>query len=412
MRCHHPSLRFQPGQGAVEFLLAAVPVLLLGLGCIEAVHWHFARQAVSLALMQAARAAAVQQADPLVLDQAFAHALAPLFTAPSKNETRARLQRAMHRRTQATALPAWRIRILSPSTAAFAEFASHSTDLARPDGLRVIDNDYLHEQHLARLEQGWPAGQAPQSRQSVLDANTLALHLTWLHEPLLPGVRHLLRQLAPGDSRYGSLAMARGGFLPIRRELALVMQSHAVEWPMPAHGRIARNDSPELAAHSSRTGAHNGISAGHTPAHPHDTGTPEWPDQRPGHAHDTRSGTTPAAHETSNGNTAAYEPAPHSDIDMIPGAEAAAYRCTGLWCLGERLIAALRRPAHLPSHEVTGAGGPQTPQPGPHPVAQRTGGNPAVDHTSHPSGVPDARTDAPHEPESGIDLDDCPGCCG
>src|SRR5690606_9196031 len=48
MRCHHPSLRFQPGQGAVEFLLAAVPVLLLGLGCIEAVHWHFARQAVSL----------------------------------------------------------------------------------------------------------------------------------------------------------------------------------------------------------------------------------------------------------------------------------------------------------------------------------------------------------------------------
>ncbi|NLC36668.1 MAG: hypothetical protein GX772_09560, partial [Alcaligenaceae bacterium] len=57
-RCHFTLLSLAPaageyparqcGQGAVEFLLAAVPVLLLGLASIEAAHWYFARQAVSL----------------------------------------------------------------------------------------------------------------------------------------------------------------------------------------------------------------------------------------------------------------------------------------------------------------------------------------------------------------------------
>src|SRR5690606_35574549 len=83
--------------------------------------------------------------------------------------------------------------------------------------------------------------EGPSSGQTTLDANTLVLHLTWLHEPLLPGVKQLLKQLAPRDSRYGSLAMARAGYLPIHREVAMVMQSHAVEWPMPEHGRMARN---------------------------------------------------------------------------------------------------------------------------------------------------------------------------
>lgn len=243
LRTAAPRSARQRGQGAVEFLLAAVPVLLLGLACIEAAHWYFTRQAVSLALMQAGRVAITQHADPASLDQAFAQALLPLYAAPSPAISQARLERAMRRREQATALPAWRIRIVSPAQASFNDFSSSSPDLPT-HGRAVIDNDYLDEQHQARLAQGWPEGRGPLSGQTTLEANTLILHLTWLHEPLLPGMKQLLRQVAPLDSRYGSQAMARAGYLPIQRTVALVMQSHAIAWDMPDHGRITRMAHP------------------------------------------------------------------------------------------------------------------------------------------------------------------------
>lgn len=232
------------GQGAVEFLFAAVPVLLLALGSLEAIHWYFVRQAASLALLQAGRAAVTQQADPAVLDQAFTDAIQPLYTGTSPAQSRARLERAMSQRQHELALPAWRIQIQSPSTATFHDFATDDPELRHPAGLPVIDNDYLHEQHQQRLSQGLPEGRGVLSGQTTDEANTLVLHLIWPHKPLLPGVSQLLKQLAPSDNRYASLAMARGGYLPIHREIALVMQSHAVAWEMPAHGRVVRLTAP------------------------------------------------------------------------------------------------------------------------------------------------------------------------
>lgn len=245
-----PSFRICPatrqrGQGAVEFLLAATPVLLLGLSSIEAVHWYFARQAVSLALVQAGRAAITQNADPTVLDQAFTQALLPMYAGPNPAASRSRLQRAITRRERDTGLPAWRIHIISPSQASFQDFASLNPDLPQA-GAAVIDNDYLQEQHEQRLAQGWQEGRGPASGQTTLQANTLVLHLTWLHEPLLPGMKQLLKQIAPTDSRYGSLAMAGAGYLPLQRQVALVMQSHPIAWEMPGHGRVSRAAHTEL----------------------------------------------------------------------------------------------------------------------------------------------------------------------
>lgn len=235
--------RFQHGQAAVEFLLAAPVVLLLGLGSIEAIHWYFVRQAVSQALAQAARVAITQQADPAILDKAFSKALLPLYASPSPQLSRARLERAMARREAATGLPAWRIEIRSPDISSFADFASGNPDLPS-SAFPTIDNDYLHEQHQARLKQGWPQGRGPLSGQTTIEANTLMLHLTWLHEPLLPGVKRLLRHLAPRDFRYGSIAMANAGYLPMHRQVAMLMQSHAAAWTLPAHGRVVRRNEP------------------------------------------------------------------------------------------------------------------------------------------------------------------------
>src|SRR5690606_15374925 len=150
----------------------------------------------------------------------------------------------MARRETDTGLPAWRIEILSPSAASFEDFASDNPELP-PAPYPVIDNDYLDVQHEAYLQQGWPEGRGKASGQSILEANSLRLRLTWLHEPLLPGMKLLMRQLAPSDSRYGSRAMALGGYLPIQRHLVLMMQSHAIAWEMPAHGRVARSRAVE-----------------------------------------------------------------------------------------------------------------------------------------------------------------------
>ena len=118
------------GQGMVEFLAAAIPVLLLGLGSIEAIHWYFVRQAVSSALVEAARHAIAEHAHPDVLDQAFTHGLLPMHAGTTSAQSMARLQRNMARRERSTGLAAWRIRIVSPAHATFVSVRATHIDLA------------------------------------------------------------------------------------------------------------------------------------------------------------------------------------------------------------------------------------------------------------------------------------------
>lgn len=388
-------IKRQCGQGTIEFLLAAVPVLLLGLTSIEAVHWYFARQAVSHALVQAARSAITQNADPAVLDAAFALALLPLHAAPSLAESHARLQRNIARRTSATGLPAWRIRIISPTQASFADFASSNPELTRVSAQPTIDNDYLHEQHQARLAQGWPEGRGPLSGQTTLQANTLALHLTWLHEPLLPGVKNLLRQLAPADERYGSLAMARGGYLPIHREVALVMQSHPVQWAMPGHGRIVRHTNADtvgdqFSAHGTAPPP-NGttLPSSDITGHPDENTSPPAPP--------TKTSPGPAASGQSSG---ANGPGISAGHGTKPGHASigAQSSCAGLWCLAPMAVGWLTDGwRNGGSGQDSATHGPGMPGP-----AENTApASPYLDEAA-PATVPD---DPP------ADVEDCPGCC-
>ena len=403
--------RMQSGQGSVEFLLAAIPVLLLGLGSIEALHWHFSRQAVSLALAQAARVAVTSHADPQRLDEAFSEALLPLYAGRDKPTARARLALRMARREEATGLPAWSLRIISPSQTSFMDFRSVNPDLPHEAGVPVIDNDYILEQHERRVLEGWPDGRGPNSGQTALEANTLVVHLTWLHEPLLPGVRRLMQQIAPTDGRYGSLAMRRAGFLPMRRELAMVMQSHPIAWRMPPHGRVVRNTHPDGQEPPYRTVADSSILGPGGAGGPYEQGpTP------PGTA-DPASADAPAT--SSIGHYT--EP------------------CKGLWCLQESPLPGKPTSGH------PGGVGDGSPAHGGNPWGPaRNDGDyegeaPEADHPVE-GGPPDGRPDRgssqdtepadgdqrPGDPDAGAGdpssdgdadpglpdvLDDCPGCC-
>lgn len=208
-----PPRRPQRGAAAVEFAVAAAIVLLLGLLAIEAAHWQGARQLAHLALMEAARAGATAHGDPARMRAAFLQALPP---RPGRADLAA----------IAGAHP-WRIEVLLPDAQSFREHARPG--LRAGPGLRAIDNDYQDLQHARRPPR--PGG------QSIFQANTLRLRLTYLHRPLLPPLRGLLALLGRGRAGYAGNAL-RAGLLPIRVELETEMHSHPADWargaPPPA----------------------------------------------------------------------------------------------------------------------------------------------------------------------------------
>lgn len=221
----------------------AVPLLLAGLGAVELAAWLHTRQALSLALLEAARAGVADHARPDGMAAAFEQALLPLFAggrAPARRAPAQSLQAALDERGQTLGRAPWRIEVLSPPAAAYADFSDASIAEGLPadaHGLAAINHAYQPEQDAAARARGWPQGRGPHSHVSIFDANTLALRLSYPQRPALPGIASLLRMLGTQGGSYRRHALAHG-YLPIVREIALPMQSHPVSWPWPAHGKI------------------------------------------------------------------------------------------------------------------------------------------------------------------------------
>ncbi len=211
---------------------------MAGLSSVEIAHWFFVKQAVSLALLEAARAGITQHAKPQAMEAAFEKALLPLHPASPGQSAEQKLQAALRKRSQGIGGPPWRIEILQPGPAAFADFGGTRLPVSARHGLAAIDNHYQAEQHQRHLERGWPQGRGPASGATIYEANTLALRLTYLYEPALPGLKGLIRQLASGTEVYGAHAMSRG-YLPMRQEIRLTMQTHALQWPASSSGKIS-----------------------------------------------------------------------------------------------------------------------------------------------------------------------------
>lgn len=232
-------MRTQRGTSMIEFTIAAVPVLFLGLGSIELARWMLARQAISLALLQGARVASTEHGHPQALEQAFEDALLPLFAGGSRASRKLAQQSAFAGRSQRSGLPPWQVQVLSPSPLAFHDHADPALRIAGAAGRAAINNNYQFEQDQGKRARGWVEGRGPASGQSVFEANTLVLRLQYLHEPIVPGFKGLLSALGNKNGAYGQRALA-SGYLPIMHEIALGMQSHPVNWALPASGKIVQ----------------------------------------------------------------------------------------------------------------------------------------------------------------------------
>jgi len=223
----------------MEFALAALPVLLAGLLVFEVTRWQMVRQMLDLALLEAARAGATGHADPRVIERAFIRALLPLFEPGGRHGgALARMQAEFADIEQSLGGRAWRIDVVAPAGTAFADFRDRSLHIAAAPGRGAIRNDYQAEQHARYVDRGWPQGRGPRSRMTIFDANTLRLRVVYVHRPLAPAIRAILRGIAAAGGQ--SDMAARAGMLTLRAEMALPMQSHPVDWRrtgLPPHPR-------------------------------------------------------------------------------------------------------------------------------------------------------------------------------
>ena len=241
----------QAGAASVEFVLMAMLLLFLGFGAFEAARWMAERQVVGLALHEAGRAGIVSHGSPQAMHAAFEHTVGALFVSGNPARTRQRLRRFGQALHTATGAPPWQIEIRSPTAAAFRDF-SHALAPLPASGPRLpvqaprINNNYLAEQaaHYRRL--GLPEGRGVESGVTIVDANTLALRLRYAYAPLAPGLKPLLRTLADATEHPYSRQLFRHGYLPIRRDMAMMMQSHPALWGLPANGRFTRPVAPGL----------------------------------------------------------------------------------------------------------------------------------------------------------------------
>ena len=243
------SLRAQHGSAVIEFLVAAVPVLLLGLGATETARWYIHKQHVRYALIEAQRVASVTHAKPEHMIEAFEEALNPLF-APSGRYDSIAARRDAYLSTVAlkTAMPSWRMVITSPTPAHFKDFKQQGLNVEGANGLATINNNYQLEQHQEK-------GLGVHSQQSIYEANILSIDLVYAYKPLVPGVANLMRSLSSSSDSKLKQSYYEAGYLPLLLSSHIGMQSHPVQWPTQINSKVLWQDQVIVSDKTNTTGS-------------------------------------------------------------------------------------------------------------------------------------------------------------
>jgi hypothetical protein len=157
----------QRGTAIVETVIALPILLVVIFGIIQFALIYEAKATLNHAALQAARAGAVEHAQPEAIRSGLARGLAPLYSPDSSLQGYA----ATLARIEGELLRDARIRILNPTREAFTDF---SEDV---DGIREIPNDRLHARSTAI---------GPQSGLNIQDANLLRVQITYGYDLKVP----------------------------------------------------------------------------------------------------------------------------------------------------------------------------------------------------------------------------------
>ena len=298
------SLRTQRGSAIIEFLVTALPVLLLSLGATETARWYTHKQHIRYALLEAQRVASVTHAKPEQFIAAFEEALKPLFApAGMHKSTEVRRDAYLAAVSQKTGMTPWRISITSPTAEHFNDFQRDDLEIAQRTGLAAINNNYQLEQHQEKSI-------GLHSQQSIYEANILSVQLIYPYKPLVSGVSSLMKHLSNSGNSKLKQSYYANGYLPLELTAHLAMQSHPVLWPNDPrskvvwHGQTIESDKP--IANATEDFGDNDPCAG--------LWCPELSHQRLNNASSGDSNTSSSSTVESNTEHAPYEP-PKSSVN-------------------------------------------------------------------------------------------------
>lgn len=212
----------------MEATLVLIPILFASGFIIEATRIQQIKNIARLALYEAGRSASVSHADPKIYEEVFKRNMLALHVPQgSHSSAKARQHFALRQQVKRTGLPAWRLKVLAPTKASFQDFANRH--MSNINNKPTIRNDYLIEQHQKKINQGWAGGQGPHSGQTIFQANTLEIELSYFHEPLLPGMQAVLRLLSRLRKDDAGQAWSRGLFAIVITH-SVMMQSDLMDW--------------------------------------------------------------------------------------------------------------------------------------------------------------------------------------
>jgi hypothetical protein len=230
----------QRGATMVEMAIVAPVLLLLTMVLIHHGLLFFAKNQLNHATFMAARAGAVNSANPDVMLNALVDAMVPMYGG-GLNDAQLQVSRDRARQavniTQGKVLKSnWRvITVINPTTASFNDWADPAL-MTQPGGLRVIPNSGLEYR---------PVVVGPSSGQTIQDANVLRIRVIMAYQPRVPLVMTAYRLVLASQRQLGLTvdplfaamvdagadADGFGGYIPLQAYATLQMQSDALEYP-------------------------------------------------------------------------------------------------------------------------------------------------------------------------------------
>jgi hypothetical protein len=216
------------GMAIVESLIALPILLAVIFGIIQFALIYEAKATLNHAALLAARAGAVDHAQPPAITRGLARGLVPLY---SPDRTYVGYASTLGRVTTDIATDA-RVRILNPTQEAFADFSEEV------EGVREIPNDRLHTRSTTV---------GPQSGLNIQDANLLRVQVTYGYELKVPLVNWFIsRTLLAFRGARGYDAFEQQ---LLRRTRLPIIATATVRMHTPARMSelvIARSDLPNL----------------------------------------------------------------------------------------------------------------------------------------------------------------------
>jgi uncharacterized membrane protein (UPF0127 family) len=212
----------QRGSAMIEFAVVGPLIALLGLATLQYGMVFFAKNQINYASFMAAREGSFAHADLGTVQQAYVHALAPMYGG---GETPGELAQSVAK-ASADMAGNMQIEMLNPTKESFSEWNDETLQALLKTGSRhVIPNSAL----AARLK---PNDVRASSGQSLQDANLLKLKITHGYLPKVPVVGKLyLAYLKWADPRTDDFQtkLINDGRIPVVTHVTLEMQSDAIE---------------------------------------------------------------------------------------------------------------------------------------------------------------------------------------